>query len=763
MKGKISNRQISAEEGYLQLYADLIGEDKDAIYSSIPDIPEDDVRNKMRNPIGNLRDNIDLCLGIFRGDVNARVVDVISLRYGLDGNGIRTYNEIISELNYDVSYERIRQVMAKGMRMLRHPSRLRIMTYGSDAITNHGHQESIGTTKLMDSVDIHSVDDANQRYEIIYEFVNNVVLKTSFYEFCDNVSLSVRAYNCLKRGVTWDKCIGEMLLPDGGFDIMKVRNCGVSTVNEIKDAVAEWASTYLGKLTCDELLGLLEPFSYKTGELRATEVIHEIQGTRLSEMHIPAEPYDKLTKEYHCNTLYDAVNIFNDDDRFMKLCNDQPLYNTVMMLVGRYCTKAGITVDQLQTMVKEPFDTKNVHQTALNKSTEFPLCVDINTVSDPVERYCILMKFIVVTEVTKLDDTGIPHNVYVSLKKALKIHKGEIPYVYDLLVYNNGIDLASIRGFGKMKTNEVKDAIASWASTMLGDIAYDELVALLKDISGKYITEKIQEGTRAHLNHIIVELKKHDLKPYVESIYGRFCSESRMTHDQVSYFLSTLHCRTFYDLVKISGTIPETTMIRDVDAHTIDNILGKWCRKEGVDKATLINLLREYPISDEMEFLRKIDGSLISQYFNKPDVLDFRLGYTSCRYKGLDIWNVPDVVMYDIICEWLSALTPRAMNLQWGLENGRLFKGGDSTTQLEWAKRETESETDVEILIQIQRIFTEKGFQISLEQATFLWVTYSVKKMRKDWAPQTNDAETWMNIIAYVFTDDMILRSLKRL
>ena len=50
---------------------------------------------------------------------------VITQRFGLDGAGERTLEEVAQA--YAVSRERIRQVEAKAMRKLRHPSRSRTL------------------------------------------------------------------------------------------------------------------------------------------------------------------------------------------------------------------------------------------------------------------------------------------------------------------------------------------------------------------------------------------------------------------------------------------------------------------------------------------------------------------------------------------------------------------------------------------------------------------------------------------------------------
>ena len=56
-------------------------------------------------------------------DLTPREKYVITRRYGFDGEGERTYEEIANE--FDVTREKIRQIEAKALRRLRHPSRSR--------------------------------------------------------------------------------------------------------------------------------------------------------------------------------------------------------------------------------------------------------------------------------------------------------------------------------------------------------------------------------------------------------------------------------------------------------------------------------------------------------------------------------------------------------------------------------------------------------------------------------------------------------------
>ena len=53
--------------------------------------------------------------------MSAREADVLRLRFGLDDGKTRTLEEVGQ--HFDVTRERIRQIEAKALRKLRHPSR----------------------------------------------------------------------------------------------------------------------------------------------------------------------------------------------------------------------------------------------------------------------------------------------------------------------------------------------------------------------------------------------------------------------------------------------------------------------------------------------------------------------------------------------------------------------------------------------------------------------------------------------------------------
>jgi RNA polymerase primary sigma factor len=93
-----------------------IGEDGDSFLGDF--VPADEKDNPevildrmtMRSDIFEVLDTL-----------SPREEKVIIMRNGLDGNGQRTLEEIGKEFN--VTRERIRQIEAKAMRKLRHPSR----------------------------------------------------------------------------------------------------------------------------------------------------------------------------------------------------------------------------------------------------------------------------------------------------------------------------------------------------------------------------------------------------------------------------------------------------------------------------------------------------------------------------------------------------------------------------------------------------------------------------------------------------------------
>ena len=69
-------------------------------------------------------------------DLTPREEQVLRLRYGLDDNRPRTLEEVGRQ--FSVTRERIRQIEAKAIRKLRHPSRIKKLGDARDSSLSNG-------------------------------------------------------------------------------------------------------------------------------------------------------------------------------------------------------------------------------------------------------------------------------------------------------------------------------------------------------------------------------------------------------------------------------------------------------------------------------------------------------------------------------------------------------------------------------------------------------------------------------------------------
>lgn len=163
---------------------------------------------------------------------------VALLRYYRDGKNLE---EVAKE--FGVSRERIRQVIAKALRKLRYPVRLRTIIYGYegnraleqrkielDEREREINKKSCDLAKLMAVCGAH--DECKLAQSIIIEKSTQKMLTT-----IDEMDLSVRSYNCLKRrGV---ETISEIIDLFESGDIVKIRNLGRKSAEEISNKVYE--------------------------------------------------------------------------------------------------------------------------------------------------------------------------------------------------------------------------------------------------------------------------------------------------------------------------------------------------------------------------------------------------------------------------------------------------------------------------------------------------------------------------------------------
>lgn len=92
--------------GELRLLTDIIG------CSSTPGVFFDNWGENLKNAIGT---------------ISSREQEILKLYYGLDGNVCRTYKEVGEIILPNISTERVRQIITKSLRKLKHPIRRGIL------------------------------------------------------------------------------------------------------------------------------------------------------------------------------------------------------------------------------------------------------------------------------------------------------------------------------------------------------------------------------------------------------------------------------------------------------------------------------------------------------------------------------------------------------------------------------------------------------------------------------------------------------------
>lgn len=174
------------------------------------------------NAVPELPPDFDGSLAYVMSTLDYRTTECILMRY----QNHMTFADIA--LNFGVTRSRVQQIVARGMRKLRHPSRLRFIKYGVAEVLRRETARAAGV--------------ARQRAE--ENAVKNYILsqaresaegckgdKVMYYGMkLSDIDFSVRAYNCLRRAGCYT--VGDVLnMTAIGF--VRIRNCGVKTREEI--------------------------------------------------------------------------------------------------------------------------------------------------------------------------------------------------------------------------------------------------------------------------------------------------------------------------------------------------------------------------------------------------------------------------------------------------------------------------------------------------------------------------------------------------
>lgn len=146
---------------------------------------------------------------------------------------------------FGVTRERIRQIIRKGVRKLRHPSRTKLIRYGVRGLELQSakEKERLIQEKMKD------IEKLTEQLESMEENVKKISEEKGMEEYVvagipvplEELELSVRSYNCLKRrNVRTSNDIIELI---NDKTLHKVRNLGKKSVEEIFEKLNEYCGT----------------------------------------------------------------------------------------------------------------------------------------------------------------------------------------------------------------------------------------------------------------------------------------------------------------------------------------------------------------------------------------------------------------------------------------------------------------------------------------------------------------------------------------
>lgn len=146
---------------------------------------------------------------------------------------------------YNVTRDRVRQIEAKALMMVRHPERSRILIKGVSVYLYEQEQKKQISDKLIEIEQQkyqQRLEKEIQKTQVDKSELRCVLKDTSITE----LNLSIRAYNCLKRAGI--KTIGETLELTTD-ELKKLRNLGRNSLCEIQDKCEKYLLKYDTTLT----------------------------------------------------------------------------------------------------------------------------------------------------------------------------------------------------------------------------------------------------------------------------------------------------------------------------------------------------------------------------------------------------------------------------------------------------------------------------------------------------------------------------------
>lgn len=135
-------------------------------------------------------------------------------------------------LQEGVTRDRIRQIEAKALRKLRHPSRLAIIRYGKENLELQDDVNKLNAELLKVKNDLINAISHPEQIELTEEDKTFAALSQNI----EQLDFSVRTFNCLSRvGIKTLSQLVQMTIDD----LMRVRNMGRKSVKEVVTKLAD--------------------------------------------------------------------------------------------------------------------------------------------------------------------------------------------------------------------------------------------------------------------------------------------------------------------------------------------------------------------------------------------------------------------------------------------------------------------------------------------------------------------------------------------
>lgn len=149
--------------------------------------------------------------------------------------------------HYDVTYERVRQIIHKALRKLRSPDRFKYVRYGFEGywIVDQTRKEELRRKHLQ--VLIRQNERMEKKLDISKRDNDEEMEKLLSISLLE-LNLSVRSYNCLHRWMPEIKTLYDLTRVTGQ-ELMNCRNLGIKSFREIEAKLAEYGLKFKEEAT----------------------------------------------------------------------------------------------------------------------------------------------------------------------------------------------------------------------------------------------------------------------------------------------------------------------------------------------------------------------------------------------------------------------------------------------------------------------------------------------------------------------------------